>query len=234
LSIYESIPENSIRLLILRPGKLSDPLQAEIETHHLPDKTNPGSLPFEALSYTWGEPIFPRSILCRLRTNRYPRRFRNADSSALRIRPNLNQKSVLRRHATLLERSSQDSSALQTSLPVYIRVPITQNLFNALLEIRHLTETRTLWIDAICIDQKDEKEKSSQISLMRTIYRVARRVTVWLGPEDETTEKALQMLYTVATAACQEEDAEVSSKGTGRYNEGFMQQVGLAPPWHDD
>jgi len=48
---------------------------------------------------------------------------------------------------------------------------------------RYQTETkaRSLWIDAICINQSDQEEKSIQIPLMREIYSRAATVIVWTG-----------------------------------------------------
>jgi hypothetical protein len=37
------------------------------------------------------------------------------------------------------------------------------------------------WVDAVCINQSNDVEKSSQIPLMADIYRGASRVMVWLG-----------------------------------------------------
>ncbi|TVY82021.1 Heterokaryon incompatibility protein 6 OR allele [Lachnellula suecica] len=39
------------------------------------------------------------------------------------------------------------------------------------------------WIDSICINQKDENEKSSQMVIMGKIYQRACRTVVWLGEE---------------------------------------------------
>ncbi|PMD44844.1 heterokaryon incompatibility [Hyaloscypha variabilis F] len=38
-----------------------------------------------------------------------------------------------------------------------------------------------LWVDAICINQKDDVEKATQISLMKEIYSFAEEVVIWLG-----------------------------------------------------
>ena len=51
-----------------------------------------------------------------------------------------------------------------------------------------------LWIDAICIDQKNESEKVQQIPLMRDIYSAALRTIVWLGPADKVIEESIQAL----------------------------------------
>lgn len=42
-------------------------------------------------------------------------------------------------------------------------------------------DERYLWIDSICINQGDTKEKSWQIGLMKDIYRSATQVLCWLG-----------------------------------------------------
>jgi hypothetical protein len=44
--------------------------------------------------------------------------------------------------------------------------------------------TSKLWIDALCIDQKDVAERSAQVQLMGRIYREACGVIVWLGWSD--------------------------------------------------
>lgn len=46
-------------------------------------------------------------------------------------------------------------------------------------------DDRFLWIDSICINQKDDKERSNQVSLMKEIYRQASKVVIWLdGVQD--------------------------------------------------
>jgi hypothetical protein len=57
---------------------------------------------------------------------------------------------------------------------------ITVNCEAALCRLRETSE-RHLWIDAICINQKDNEEKTTQIPLMRDIYAFADEVIVWLG-----------------------------------------------------
>ncbi|PMD40960.1 HET-domain-containing protein, partial [Hyaloscypha variabilis F] len=57
---------------------------------------------------------------------------------------------------------------------------ITPNLAAALQYLRVLGCMR-IWVDAVCIDQTNNDEKSSQIPLMANIYRNASRVIVWLG-----------------------------------------------------
>ncbi|KAN0099506.1 HET domain containing protein [Hyaloscypha variabilis] len=66
---------------------------------------------------------------------------------------------------------------------------ITQNLYTALRHLRYAKQKRTLWIDAICIDQMGVREKNHQVQLMRDIYKKARRTLIWLG---RGTEKIRQ------------------------------------------
>ncbi|KAF2029764.1 heterokaryon incompatibility, partial [Setomelanomma holmii] len=60
-------------------------------------------------------------------------------------------------------------------------LPITHNLGDALRKLRDPMSVRSLWVDAICINQKDEVERASQVQLMGLIYWTARQVHVWLG-----------------------------------------------------
>ncbi|KAK4665478.1 hypothetical protein QC763_402140 [Podospora pseudopauciseta] len=70
--------------------------------------------------------------------------------------------------------------------------PVTENLHAALWHLRDRQLERVLWVDAVCINQDDNKEKERQIPLMRTIYAQAGRVIVWLGlPLDGHGDQAL-------------------------------------------
>jgi hypothetical protein len=40
---------------------------------------------------------------------------------------------------------------------------------------------KLMWIDSVCINQKDLEERSKQVQLMRELYQKASRVIVWLG-----------------------------------------------------
>lgn len=53
---------------------------------------------------------------------------------------------------------------------------ITETLFSALSHLRYLDQDRILWIDAICIDQANNVEKSSQVQAMGEIFRSAKQV----------------------------------------------------------
>ncbi|KAH6672384.1 heterokaryon incompatibility protein-domain-containing protein [Halenospora varia] len=61
---------------------------------------------------------------------------------------------------------------------------IPQNLLEALMELRLEKSVRTLWVDALCINQEDPEEKSIQIPMMSPIYRRAEKVCIWLGQDE--------------------------------------------------
>ncbi|CAJ0548442.1 Ff.00g020550.m01.CDS01 [Fusarium sp. VM40] len=61
---------------------------------------------------------------------------------------------------------------------------IGRNLHDALTHIRHEHQSRKLWIDAICINQSDNNEKSKQVSRMRDIYSNSTSTVMWIGMQD--------------------------------------------------
>ncbi|RGP71236.1 hypothetical protein FLONG3_7186 [Fusarium longipes] len=83
---------------------------------------------------------------------------------------------------------------------------ITRNLYDALYEYRRHTplgklgETARawLWVDAICINQNDQVEKSIQVPRMSDIYGKCEHVLAWLGPveskEADRTSKLAEKL----------------------------------------
>ena len=62
-----------------------------------------------------------------------------------------------------------------------VPVVITENLDCALRHLRYKVMIRTLWIDALCIDQRDVRERNHQVQIMGKIYERAAKVVVWLG-----------------------------------------------------
>ncbi|KAH7143537.1 heterokaryon incompatibility protein-domain-containing protein [Dactylonectria macrodidyma] len=77
-------------------------------------------------------------------------------------------------------------------------IKITANCEAALVRLRQSEGVRILWVDAVCIDQSNDDEKSLQIALMRQIYSLATWVGLWLGEAsttvDEETSKPLSEL----------------------------------------
>ncbi|KAM7211262.1 Heterokaryon incompatibility protein (HET) domain containing protein [Rhypophila decipiens] len=71
---------------------------------------------------------------------------------------------------------------------------ITRNLWTALKYLRQPDVSRTLWIDAVCINQTDIQERNNQVAQMGRIYSQASRVLIWLGPPDAEIESTLSVL----------------------------------------
>lgn len=101
---------------------------------------------YEALSYTWGEPVFSRTLHV------------------------AGGKSIA----------------------------ITENLYTAITTFRYARRPRRLWIDAVCINQKDDAEKSAQVKLMPRIYRCSARVLAWIGESTEESEAAFGLFKQLA------------------------------------
>ena len=80
------------------------------------------------------------------------------------------------------------------SFPTSRSISVTRNLAEALPYLRDATKPRTLWIDAICIDQKNGKEKGKQVSRMREIFKSSSQVLVWLGPEMSASSAVIEFL----------------------------------------
>jgi hypothetical protein len=155
LSLNESSLE--IRLVTLEPG----PQDAEIKCELHPAFLNKAP-PYEALSYTWGNPNDLRPIsLC---------------GSPWRV---------------------------------------TANLERALRHLRHEDKARTLWIDALCINQEDFEEKEVIVPEMRKIYSTADKVLAWIGAPGHDSEVALPIIQQIVTSFLQsdlkESDLEAAS-----------------------
>ena len=67
-------------------------------------------------------------------------------------------------------------------------IAITASLHSALKQLRFSNASRILWADALCINQYDNAEKSSQVRLMYKIYSQATKVVAYLGDEADDSE----------------------------------------------
>lgn len=76
---------------------------------------------------------------------------------------------------------------------------VTRNLYTALKYMRHASMERCLWIDGLCIDQENMRERSHQVIEMRHIYSYARRVRIWLGEATADAEAAMKLVSRTQT-----------------------------------
>lgn len=95
--------------------------------------------------------------------------------------------------------SSQSYSALSYTwgapvFPCHItigghRVSITENLYDALKVLvnilidnkEHFLQKNLLWVDAVCVNQRDLDERSIHVRMMKNLYENAEKIFVWLG-----------------------------------------------------
>ena len=71
---------------------------------------------------------------------------------------------------------------------------VTRNLFAALKQLQSEQMFTSIWIDAICINQADNDEKSHQLRYMPDIYSLAWETLIWLGEEESDSALAVSLI----------------------------------------
>lgn len=74
------------------------------------------------------------------------------------------------------------------------RIAIRPNLESALRQLRSPDHEQFFWIDALCINQKNNDEKGSQIPEMCKIYTQAFNVCIWLGVHEDESATAMDFI----------------------------------------
>lgn len=79
-------------------------------------------------------------------------------------------------------------------------LPMTPTLCTALLEItKHCyLSGLPIWIDALCVNQSDDTEKSWQVAQMGEIYKGAAKTLIYLGPEDGRLQMAMSIVELIS------------------------------------
>jgi hypothetical protein len=88
---------------------------------------------------------------------------------------------------------SRDDPRVAQTVEVETQVEVTINLEAALRQLR-ASGYEKVWIDALCINQEDDAERREQVLKMNRIYKRAREVVVWLGPEKENSGRAMAFI----------------------------------------
>lgn len=150
-----------IRVLIIEPGKVDDPIKCRLVPSALPNNSETSkapSYPYAALSYFWGEgnPIHEITIST----------YRTPTKPLKKISPK----------KFFSYRFVKKKPWCNTGT-----MHVRSNLFMALKRFRDETEERFMWIDALCIDQEDLKERTAQVKKMHELYIQASGVSIWLG-----------------------------------------------------
>jgi len=74
------------------------------------------------------------------------------------------------------------------------KMKCSKDLIWALKHLRRPHEDRILWIDAICINQRDNIERNHQVENMAVLYDQAFNVCVWLGRDNEESKMAIDFI----------------------------------------
>ncbi|KFY27065.1 hypothetical protein V493_03716 [Pseudogymnoascus sp. VKM F-4281 (FW-2241)] len=98
--------------------------------------------------------------------------------------------------------SSKSCKILCDTQPLYV----TSSLHCALRHFRHATADRILWVDAICIDQKNPQERSQQVQLMGQIYALTQHVLVWIGEDSENLSDSFRVVEELHTFLIENEE----------------------------
>ena len=69
------------------------------------------------------------------------------------------------------------------------RIVIGHNLWLFLCSARSAGLAKPLWVDALCIDQSNARERNQVVSRMGDIYANAERVIIWLGEQKRSEQR---------------------------------------------
>lgn len=100
------------------------------------------------------------------------------------------------------------------SLKDFVRAKrfIPASLHSALLHLRDPSFQINLWVDNLCINMNDNRERSHQVSNMGKIYQQASNVCVWLGESNESTKLALNFIPRILNLSSLDSEVQDQSK----------------------
>ncbi|RYP17233.1 hypothetical protein DL765_004618 [Monosporascus sp. GIB2] len=75
---------------------------------------------------------------------------------------------------------------------------VATHLYSALRHLRLPSQPRNLWVDAICVNQRDNEERGRQVRLMRKIYPKAKQLLIWLGEADSGSGQGIDIAHDIA------------------------------------
>jgi hypothetical protein len=113
-------------------------------------------------------------------------------------------------------------------------VVLRRNLIDFLHALPELRKDQNLpaafWVDSICINQDDPKEKVNQIRLLREIYSSASSVVSWLGPMRDGSNLAMKYLRDINIDAGNSVNLLLNRRYWMRL--WMVQEVVLAKKWY--
>lgn len=120
-----------------------------------------------------------------------------------------------------------------------IETKITPHLAAALRRLRFKDRVRTLWIDQLCINQNDPKDKARQVQAMGHIYTHCTRCLVWWGEipyalrgiETEDAQTGFEFLEYLASVA--KTSTSLEQMDDDRYLPHWLQEAHKTLDWED-
>ena len=89
----------------------------------------------------------------------------------------------------------------------------------ALRRVRRPDGRRTVWIDAICIDQQNDTERGQQVAMMSDIYSQAVGNLIYLGEDDNLARTALRSIQAILSSDVGQETYRSRVLRDGLYRE---------------
>jgi hypothetical protein len=105
-------------------------------------------------------------------------------------------------------------------------VSVTDGLYYALRELAREPPFRPLWADAVCINQRDNAEKTWQVQLMHNIYQSAHHVVAWLGNSRDDSDQIMHQLRRLG-----DKISSIQSAGPANSNERELLAFVSRDPW---
>jgi hypothetical protein len=156
---YNPLPTPQCIRLLRIVSTPTEPLSCTLEIVNLDD-----SPLYDCLSYTWGDPLYQK------------------------FWPPDEQREINGLPKYEISLNNHDASEDED-----MRIGIAENLYEALKRLcrnkhrspsghKHGYEKQSgIWIDAVCINQRDPVEQAQQVNMMRDIYSKALSVVVWVS-----------------------------------------------------
>ena len=88
-----------------------------------------------------------------------------------------------------------DTTVVETTKVQNVDFNVFSNLGAGLRRIRKRDEPLLVWVDQICINQKDVSEREQQVLLMRSVYANAYKTILWLGEENQDQAEGLAVSF---------------------------------------
>ena len=165
----DQLQGRKIRLLSIELDTYRAPIRCHLIEASLDDLPE-----YEALSYVWGDSTCTEQIMCNGQIHHVTT---NAARAIRRIRLGISSPNPKKDTTDPGAKYQKPTDSEEND---DIKRPASSH-FTSVSSSPKRYRPKFLWIDALCIDQTNDSERSHQVQLMRDIYSKAGRVIVWLG-----------------------------------------------------